>query len=100
MLFTGQPITAAEALAMGLVSRIAKPEELDKVTLELAQSICKSSLETLELGKKAFYRQVSMPSVADAYDFASQVMVDNMQLTDAQEGISAFIEKREPHWKN
>jgi enoyl-CoA hydratase/carnithine racemase len=62
-----------------------------------ARQIASKSSMTLAIGKEAFYRQVEMP-LADAYDYASEVMAYNMGKKDAYEGIDAFINKREPKW--
>ena len=98
MLLTGDMIGAPEALSMGLVSHVAPAGALDETTATLAAAIASKSPVTLAIGKEAFYRQVELP-VADAYDYASGVMVMNMQKRDAEEGVDAFIEKRTPEWK-
>ena len=97
MLLTGKPISAREALEFGLISRIAPAEELETQVMELARQIASASADTLALGKAAFYQQIEMDRPA-AYQFASKVMVDNLQTDDAKEGISAFLEKRQPVW--
>lgn len=97
MLLTGEMIGAAEALSMGLVSHIAPAGKLNEAATALAATIAGKSPLTLAIGKEAFYRQVELP-VAEAYDYASNVMVMNMQKRDAEEGIDAFIEKRDPTW--
>ena len=97
MLLTGRPISAQEALEFGLISRIAPADELEAQTMMLAQQIASASAHTLALGKAAFYQQIEMDRPA-AYQFASQVMVDNLLADDAKEGISAFLEKRPPVW--
>lgn len=97
MLLTGKPISAQEALEFGLISRIAPPEELEERVMELAQQIASASAHTLALGKAAFYQQIEMERPS-AYQFASKVMVDNLLADDAKEGISAFLEKRQPVW--
>ena len=97
MLLTGQPISAQEALDFGLISRIAPADELEAQTMELARQIASASAQTLALGKAAFYRQVEMDRPS-AYQFAGKVMVDNLQIDDAHEGITAFLEKRSPVW--
>jgi enoyl-CoA hydratase/carnithine racemase len=99
MLLTGAPIPASEALEFGLISRVADPDELEEEVMELARQIARASSRTLALGKPAFYRQLEMDRPS-AYTMAQQVMVDNLLEEDAQEGITAFLEKREPHWKN
>ena len=97
MLLTGKPISAQEAMAFGLISRIAPADELETQTMELARQIASASAHTLALGKAAFYQQVEM-NRPDAYHFAGKVMVDNLLADDAHEGISAFLEKRPPVW--
>ncbi len=99
MLLTGTPIPAREALEVGLVNRVVPDEELDARVMELAHQISSSSSQTLAIGKPAFYRQIEMDRPA-AYDLAQKVMVDNLLKEDAQEGISAFLEKRPAHWNN
>ena len=97
MLLTGRPISAQEALEFGLISRIAPPDELEEQVSELARQIASASSHTLALGKAAFYQQIEMDRPS-AYQFASKVMVDNLLADDAKEGISAFLEKRQPVW--
>jgi enoyl-CoA hydratase/carnithine racemase len=99
MLLTGTPIPANEALAVGLVNRVVPDDQLEERVMELARQISSSSAQTLAIGKPAFYRQIEMDRPA-AYDLAQKVMVDNLLKDDAQEGISAFLEKREAHWNN
>ncbi|MCE8508686.1 enoyl-CoA hydratase [Ruegeria pomeroyi] len=99
MLLTGDMFPAARAEAFGLVSRVVAPEALRDTTMEIAAKIASKSQLTLATGKRAFYAQREMP-LAQAYDYASQVMVDNMMARDAEEGIGAFIEKRSPKWQD
>ncbi len=98
MLLTGDLIPAQRAYEIGLVNRVAKPGELDLVARELAEKIASKSDLTLMIGKKAFYEQVDKDMIT-AYEYCSRVMVDNMMAKDAEEGIDAFLEKREPVWK-
>ena len=98
MLLTGEVIDASSAKEYGLVNRIVPKEYLNQVVTKYAQAIASKSPLTLKIGKEAFYRQAEMP-LADAYDYAARVMVENMMARDAEEGISAFIEKRNPEWK-
>jgi enoyl-CoA hydratase/carnithine racemase len=97
MLLTGDPISAEEAREFGLVSRVVPPEELEAATHALAAQIASASAAVVGLGKQAFYRQLSMPQ-HQAYAYAKEVMSFNATFADAQEGICAFLEKREPKW--
>jgi enoyl-CoA hydratase/carnithine racemase len=97
MLLTGDLIPAARAAEIGLVNRVVAPAELLPAAFDLAGQIAAKSPMTLKTGKEAFYRQLEM-SVPDAYDYASRVMVENMLRRDSEEGIGAFLEKREPRW--
>jgi enoyl-CoA hydratase/carnithine racemase len=99
MLLTGTPLSAEEAENAGLVNRIVPSEKLREATLELAKQIAEASSETVSIGKEAFYRQVQMDRRA-AYEYASDVMVENLAMDDAEEGIGAFLEKRKPKWKH
>ena len=99
MLLTGDMISAQRASEIGLINRVASASDLRQTTEEIAAKIASKSSMTLAVGKKAFYTQREM-SLADAYDFASDVMVQNMLARDAEEGIGAFIEKRKPVWQD
>ncbi len=99
MLLTGKMISAEEARRIGLVNSVVAPGDERDAALALAKKIAAKSALTLKIGKEAFYRQLEMP-LADAYRYASEVMVDNMLARDAEEGIGAFIEKREPKWED
>ena len=98
MLLTGDLISAEEAENKGLINKCLPQGELEGYLLEKANKISSKSSTTLKIGKKAFYRQIEMP-LAEAYEYASQVMVENMMDQDAKEGIEAFLEKRSPNWK-
>jgi enoyl-CoA hydratase/carnithine racemase len=97
MLLTGEPIDASTALVWGLVNAVVSPDELRAATLGLATKIASSSRAVVGLGKAAFYRQLDLTE-PEAYAFTKNIMVQNAQLADAQEGIGAFIDKREPQW--
>jgi enoyl-CoA hydratase/carnithine racemase len=97
MLLTGDLIDAAQALRFGLINQIVAEADLDAAVTALASKIASKSRHTLTMGKAAFYRQAEMP-LAQAYDYARDVMVANLQARDAQEGIGAFIDKRPPVW--
>jgi enoyl-CoA hydratase/carnithine racemase len=90
-------IDAEKAWRIGLVNRLAAPQMLEAETMALAGLIAAKPRRTLKTGKEAFYRQMEMP-LAEAYDHASKVMTENMLGAEAEEGIGAFLEKREPHW--
>jgi enoyl-CoA hydratase/carnithine racemase len=99
MLLTGDMTSATRAAEIGLVNRTVAPEALRDATLEMARKIASKSSMTLATGKRAFYAQREMP-LPGAYDYASNVMVENMLARDAEEGIGAFIEKRAPQWQD
>ena len=99
MLLTGDLISAEEAARIGLVNEVVPAGEERAAALKLAAKIAGKSTLTVKIGKEAFYRQAEMP-LADAYDYASKVMVENMLARDAEEGISAFIEKRDAKWQD
>jgi enoyl-CoA hydratase/carnithine racemase len=99
MLLTGEPISAATAQNIGLVNRVVAAGSEREAAIALAQQVALKSAYTVKLGKEAFYRQAEM-SLADAYRYAAEVMTENMMARDAEEGIGAFIEKREPKWQD
>ena len=99
MLLTGDMTPAPRAAEIGLVNYAVSEEDLQATTIEIARKIASKSSMTLATGKRAFYAQREMP-LAEAYDYASQVMVDNMLAHDAEEGIGAFIEKRAAQWQD
>jgi enoyl-CoA hydratase/carnithine racemase len=99
MLLTGDMTSAEDALHAGLLNRVVAPGTERQAALEFAKKITAKSALTLKIGKEAFYRQAEM-TLAEAYAYASEVMVENMLARDAEEGINAFIEKREPTWQD
>ncbi|ERS81657.1 enoyl-CoA hydratase [Marinobacter sp. EVN1] len=99
MLLTGELIDAARAEQIGLINRAVEPEALDETVYGMATTIAAKSGHTLKIGKEAFYKQLEMP-LAHAYDYTANVMADNMQANDAREGISAFLDKRDPDWQH
>ena len=99
MLLTGIPITAQRALAVGLVNRVVPADQLDASIRELTDAIVGSSPAILSLGKRAFYDQLALDEPA-AYERATCLMTENAVQDDAQEGISAFLQKRPPQWKS
>jgi enoyl-CoA hydratase/carnithine racemase len=99
MLLTGDLIAAEDAARIGLVNRLTAPGREHAEALALAEKIAAKSTLTVKIGKEAFYSQAEMP-LADAYKYTSEVMVENLLARDAEEGISAFIEKRDPTWQD
>ena len=99
MLLTGEMISAEHAERIGLVNRVVAPGSEREDAIKLGKKIAAKSSLTVKIGKEAFYRQLEMP-LAEAYKYASEVMVENMLARDAEEGIGAFIEKRQPTWKD
>ena len=99
MLLTGELISAQDAARIGLVNHVVAPGHERDEAIKLAQKITAKSAVTVKIGKEGFYRQLEMP-IAEAYDYVSGVMVENLLVRDAEEGIAAFIEKREPKWED
>src|SRR5258707_796392 len=99
MLLTGEPISADRARDIGLINRVVAAGTERDAAIALAQQVALKAAHTIKLGKAAFYRQAEM-SLADAYRYAAEVMTENMMARDAEEGIGAFIEKREPKWQD
>ncbi|MEM7302029.1 MAG: enoyl-CoA hydratase [Pseudomonadota bacterium] len=97
MLLTGETIDASAARENGLVNRVVPRDYLRQVTDKYASTIASKSSYTLKVGKQAFYAQREMP-LSEAYEYASRVMTENMLARDAQEGIGAFLDKRDPEW--
>jgi enoyl-CoA hydratase/carnithine racemase len=99
MLLTGDMVSAADALRIGLVNRVVPAGDERAEAMRIAQRIASKSAAAIRIGKRAFYAQREM-SLADAYDHASRVMVDNMLDAEAKEGIGAFLTKRPPQWES
>jgi enoyl-CoA hydratase/carnithine racemase len=99
MLLTGDMVSAADAHRIGLVNRVVPAGKASEHALDLARQIASKSMLTVKLGKEAFYRQREL-NLADAYKLTIDVMVDNVLAHDAEEGIGAFIEKRDPTWED
>ena len=99
MLLTGDPVNAKTAKEIGLINNYFTSNKLSAEVLKVAKKISSKSNSTIKIGKKAFYKQLEMP-ISKAYKFTSKIMAENMSTYDAKEGISAFLQKRKPKWKN
>ena len=99
MLLTGEPIKANFAKEIGLINDHFSKSKLNKKVLKIAKTIASKSNLTIKIGKQTFYKQLEMP-LRKAYTYTSKMMTVNMMAMDAKEGISAFLEKRKPKWKN
>ena len=99
MLLTGEPIKANYAKEIGLINDYFSKSKFNSETMKIAKKIASKSNLTIKIGKQAFYKQLEMP-LRKAYSYTSQMMTYNMMAMDAKEGISAFLEKRKPKWRN
>jgi enoyl-CoA hydratase/carnithine racemase len=97
MLLTGDFIEPEEALRLGLVNHVVKPDEMEDAFDAMANRLLDKPRDVLALGKRAFYRQLEM-GLEEAYDFTTEVIVDNALGKDFEEGLQAFVEKRKPDW--
>jgi enoyl-CoA hydratase/carnithine racemase len=98
MLLTGKPITAQRAYELGLINRAVPAAELDAAVAEYVNAILMSSPLTIRIGKAAFYDQLPLDEAA-AYERATRVMIENASIADAQEGMTAFLQKRQARWR-
>jgi enoyl-CoA hydratase/carnithine racemase len=99
MLLTGDHIKANYAKEIGLINDHFSKSKLNNEVLKVAKTIASKSNLTIKIGKQAFYKQLEMP-LRKAYAYTSKMMTKNMMAMDAKEGISAFLQKRKPKWKN
>ena len=99
MLLTGEPIKASYAKEIGLINDCYSSPKLNIEVLKIAKIIASKSNLTIKIGKQTFYKQLEMP-LKKAYVYTSKMMTINMMAMDAKEGISAFLEKRKPIWRN
>ena len=97
MLLTGEPVSAEQAVEWGLINQTVAPDDLDQAVRDLADRILRFSAETIATGKQAYYSQANLPEGA-AYEITQPIMASNAARADAQEGMSAFLEKRQPNW--
>ena len=98
MLLTGDMIDSAEAKRISLINDHVPCENLSTEVMELANKIASKSMQTVKIGKSAFYKQAEL-SLSEAYKYTSEIMAENTMNKDAKEGISSFLEKRKPNWK-
>lgn len=97
MLLTGEMIDAETAASWGLVNRVVPPNELDRAVDDLVERILRYSGRVIGIGKEAFWSQLALDEHR-AYDLTKAVMTANARMSDAQEGMGAFLEKRQPEW--
>jgi enoyl-CoA hydratase/carnithine racemase len=97
MLVTGEFISAARAREIGLVNRVVPADALASETEALAEKVASKLGSAVRIGKRAFYDQIQLP-LDKAYEMTGAVMVENMLNRDTNEGIAAFLEKRDPDW--
>ena len=98
MLLTGDMIDSSEAKRISLINDHVPSENLSKEVMQLANKIASKSMQTVKIGKSAFYKQAEL-SLSEAYKYTSEIMAENTMNADAKEGISSFLEKRDPKWK-
>ncbi len=99
MLLTGDMISAREAKEISLINQNVPDELLTKSVMDLAKKIAKKSSLVIQTGKKSFYKQIEL-NLSDAYEYTSKIMAENILKDDAKEGINAFLEKRDPYWRD
>lgn len=99
MLLTGDMINADEAKRISLINDFVTEEELTESVMDLAEKISKKSASVVSIGKEAFYKQSEL-NLFDAYEYTSRVMTENTLNENAKEGIDAFLEKRDPNWRD
>jgi len=99
MLLTGEAVSAEDAYRIGLVNRVVSAGKERGAALAFAQKIAGKSRHIVKIGKAGFYRQAEM-NLGDAYEYVSEVMVENLMARDAEEGLNAFIDKRAPKWED
>ena len=99
MLLLGEAVSADDAMRWGLVNRVVPKSEVLAKALKMARTIASKAKATVAVGKPAFFVQAQMP-LSEAYTYTAKIMVENMLRADATEGICAFLEKRQPDWKD
>ena len=98
MLTTGDFISAEQAKTLGLINRVVEIENFDLETEKLAEQIASKLGVAVKIGKEAFYKQLEMP-ISEAYEYTGRVMAENMMFRQTENGIDAFLNKREPTWE-
>ncbi|KAG6443235.1 hypothetical protein O3G_MSEX002819 [Manduca sexta] len=96
---SGEPLSAQQAYESGLVTKVVPANELDKEVEKITQKINLKSRNVIALGKQFFYKQINL-DLFKAYELGQEVMVDNINTKDGQEGISSFVEKRKAKWNH
>tara|TARA_E500000081_G_C6127482_1_gene351628 strand:+ start:1448 stop:2242 length:795 start_codon:yes stop_codon:yes gene_type:complete len=99
MLLTGDMIDSSEAKRISLINDHVPSKNLSTEVMKLASKIASKSMQTVKIGKSAFYKQAEL-SLSQAYKFTSEIMAENTLNDDAKEGISSFLEKRDPNWRD
>ncbi|HVE83488.1 MAG TPA: enoyl-CoA hydratase-related protein [Myxococcales bacterium] len=99
LVLTGERLSAARGVELGLLNRAVPRAELDAATFALAHKLCSRSQATLLLGRRAFYAAEDLP-LAQAMEYLATQLSLNVNLEDAAEGVGAFLEKRRPQWKD
>jgi len=99
MLLTGESVSASQAVEWGLINMAVSRDDLDRTVDELAEKILRFSPNTIEIGKHAYYAQAELPE-STAYEITTPIMAANAANDDAQEGMAAFLDKREPVWSD
>ncbi len=97
MLLLGERMTAAEALAAGIVNRVVGAEEFDGAVCDWAERLAAKSPLMMRLGKDAMFRSQDMPFL-DALEYLHHNLTLALSTEDVVEGVQAFFEKREPRW--
>lgn len=95
----GEPITAQEAYVSGLVTKVTTENELDSEVNKIIEKIKLKSRSVIALGKQFFYKQIEI-NLLEAYKLGEDIMVDNINIKDGQEGIMSFVEKRKAKWSH
>jgi enoyl-CoA hydratase/carnithine racemase len=98
MLLSGDMIDAKEAERLGLVNKVVSGEKLEEETFAFAQKLIAKSPNAIQIGKNFYYQMIDMP-FRQRFILHSEVMARICTTEDAIEGVSAFIEKRQPIWK-